>query len=862
MPHPRRPATIVLATAFGLCVPWSGDGLAAAEPPPVQFTAPVPFDTGEAGPVDLERADFNDDGLLDVAILTTTGGGRVHFLVGDGAGGLLKDNTLVVAYATGLVSGDFNRDGRRDLAVTQGSKVNGAPDGMCDTPTSILPSTLVFLGTGGGTPGFTLRTCLRGAVRGHHLTDAAVGDFDADGNLDVAVADDGLYGMRLYRGAGDGTFLAPVAASGSGGLHVFGPLTSADMNGDGRLDVVARVSSVGTYFGNGAGGLAFSSTPVGSPLFLQHLGVQSFAVGDLNNDGRLDIAGIERGTLPATPTVPENALFVSLNTGNGINYTPSNTHAFPQGAVGGVALADLNRDGYADVAAVHLDGNAARIHRGYGDGTLTAASVVPVGVEPLLPTAGDWNGDGWLDLAIVDRNLGDASRTWVLSQVPRAVDGTAPTVSLTSPAAGATVAGTVVVAAIATDDVGVTRVDFYQGTTVIGIDAAAPYQTPWDTGGLPNAGYVLTAKAYDAAGNVGLAPDVAVTVANPEPDLTVINPSVSQALLLPGASFTAFATAHNQGAAPSTMATTLRYYQSPDPVITTGDLPLAADSIAALAAGGSSPQDTVLAAPAAPGSHWIGACVDAVPRESSTTNQCSAGVPITVALPDLVVSLFAAPATAFPGEPVAVSSTVRNQGPIGSAAGFRLGIYYSADAACDTADVLVGTRVVGALGAGLDDAAVMTITVPATAAPGARSLCAAADDLGQVAETSEANNLGTDVILIAGPSVDLKVNGSDAVPPAAVASAGPVRLALDMTPGSAPLAHYWGIFVGGTLVWVTPSGLSATPAPLGTFAPVAAADFTLLDVPSWPAGPTVFLWLMVDGTTVVGQDVIQVNVSP
>src|SRR5512145_702163 len=83
---------------------------AAAEPPAVQFEAPVAFDTGEAGPADVERADFNNDGLLDVAVLTTVGGARVHFLLGDGAGWLLKDNTLDVAYASGLTSGDFDGD--------------------------------------------------------------------------------------------------------------------------------------------------------------------------------------------------------------------------------------------------------------------------------------------------------------------------------------------------------------------------------------------------------------------------------------------------------------------------------------------------------------------------------------------------------------------------------------------------------------------------------------------------------------------------------------------------------------------------------------------------------------------------------
>ena len=382
-----------------------------------------------------------------------------------------------------LASGDFNGDGVRDLAVTQGSKANGAPDGLCDTPTSILPSTIVYLGTGGDAPGFTLAACLRGVVRGQNLTDVAAGDFNADGALDLAVVDSNIYGARLYRGVGNGTFLPPVTATGSSGIPIYGPLTTADMNGDGRLDLVASTSGVSTFFGNGIGGLSFSSTAVGSSQLYQHLGVQAFAVGDLNNDGRLDIAGVERGTLPGTPTTPQNFLFVSLNSGNGIGYVSSDTHAFPPGTAGSVVLADFNRDGSTDVVALHFDGNAVRLHLGHGDGTVGPATIVPVGVQPLLATVGDWNTDSWLDLAVVDRNQDNQSRTWVLSQVPGILDGTSPTVTLTAPVGGATLQGSVALAATATDDVGVTRVEFYYGSTLIGTDTTEPYDVLWDTAG-------------------------------------------------------------------------------------------------------------------------------------------------------------------------------------------------------------------------------------------------------------------------------------------------------------------------------------------------------------------------------------------
>lgn len=92
-------------------------------------------------------------------------------------------------------------------------------------------------------------------------------------------------------------------------------------------------------------------------------------------------------------------------------------------------------------------------------------------------------------------------------------DTTAPTVSLTAPSAG-TVSGTGIVSANASDNVGVTNVEFYAGSTMIGSDSTSPYSISWDTTGVANGSYNLTAKAYDAAGNNTTSSPVAVTVSN------------------------------------------------------------------------------------------------------------------------------------------------------------------------------------------------------------------------------------------------------------------------------------------------------------------------------------------------------------
>ncbi len=114
------------------------------------------------------------------------------------------------------------------------------------------------------------------------------------------------------------------------------------------------------------------------------------------------------------------------------------------------------------------------------------------------------------------------------------------------------------------------------------------------------------------------------------PDLVVIDPSVSDATLAPGQSFTISATVENQGTV-SSSSTTLRYYRSTDSTISTEDTELGTDDVSALAPNGYSPKNITVLAPV--GTHWVGACVDSVSGESPTNNQCSAGVQIAVAPP-------------------------------------------------------------------------------------------------------------------------------------------------------------------------------------------------------------------------------------
>jgi hypothetical protein len=93
------------------------------------------------------------------------------------------------------------------------------------------------------------------------------------------------------------------------------------------------------------------------------------------------------------------------------------------------------------------------------------------------------------------------------------VDTTPPIVSISNPASGAAVAGTLPVLGTATDNVGVTKIEFYVDNQLISSTASSPFSFSWSTTGVPNGTHTLLVKAYDAASNVGQA-SVSVNVNN------------------------------------------------------------------------------------------------------------------------------------------------------------------------------------------------------------------------------------------------------------------------------------------------------------------------------------------------------------
>ena len=243
------------------------------------------------------------------------------------------------------------------------------------------------------------------------------------------------------------------------------------------------------------------------------------------------------------------------------------------------------------------------------------------------------------------------------------------------------------------------------------------------------------------------------------PDLTVGSPSVTDSSPETEGSFTLSATVSNAGDGASA-ATTLRYYRSTDATITTSDTAVGTDAVAPLAASGTSTESIGLTAPASAGTYYYGACVDAVTGESSTTNNCSGSVEVTVTAPPPPPSTPQTSPDLTVGSPsvtdsspetegsFTLSATVSNAGD-GASAAMTLRYYRSTDATITTSDTAVGTDAVAPLAASGTSTESIGLTAPASAGTYYYGACVDA----VTGESSTTNNCsGSAVVTVLEPS--------------------------------------------------------------------------------------------------------------
>ncbi|MGI9345704.1 MAG: hypothetical protein ACR2PW_05520 [Gammaproteobacteria bacterium] len=194
--------------------------------------------------------------------------------------------------------------------------------------------------------------------------------------------------------------------------------------------------------------------------------------------------------------------------------------------------------------------------------------------------------------------------------------------------------------------------------------------------------------------------------------------SVSSANVDVGEMFTLTAVISNAGIAnQATSASTLTYYQSSDSTIDSSDTELGTDAVASLAVGASDTQDTTPTAPAVAGTYYYGACMPATGSELVASDNCSAGVAVTVTgnwdfqVAASVSSASVAGSTPFTLEAV-VSNASNASGPTPAS---TLSYYLSTDAAIDSTDTPQGTDPVASLAAGASDTYSIPLTAPTTA---------------------------------------------------------------------------------------------------------------------------------------------------
>ena len=359
--------------------------------------------------------DFNRDGRLDVAVADGTEQ-NVTILLGQPNGTFLKGQTFTVASAGTVVAGDFNGDGKLDLAVTNWGEF----------------SVSIFLGDGTGKFGKALTSSVAS-----YASLMAIGDFNKDGKLDIAVSDNTTNTMSVLLGKGDGTF-EPYAAYTTPSTTI--GIVAADLNRDGKIDLAIADTwgnDVYIMLGNGDGtfqaGTSYAAGDV--PVRL--------AVGDFNGDGIPDLAvsdgpdcgcaymsillGNGDGSFQPPSTIAsegygpviagdfnhDNKLdlavaeagVVSIFLGNGDGTFKPNVDYGSNGTPVALGMGDFNLDGRIDLVVANFNGNNTTnvsTILGNGDGTFANTTTYQTGSHPVGVVSADFNGDGKPDLATVN----------------------------------------------------------------------------------------------------------------------------------------------------------------------------------------------------------------------------------------------------------------------------------------------------------------------------------------------------------------------------------------------------------------------------------------------------------------------------
>jgi hypothetical protein len=395
--------------------------------------------------------DFNGDSKPDI-VAQDTFAKTLLVLIGNGDGTFQNAVTTNTGISlVGIATGDLNLDGRTDfvgissnsvyvfLSNADGTFANGVPysiptpsgsnpfvllsdvngDGKVDATVATEADNsdgqiIVFLGNGDGTLQSLPKASLGvPSVSVSSFPDYAVlADFNGDSKLDLAInagqicnpTCSGTANISVLLGNGDGTFSVPTTV-----ISAVGPIASADLNNDGKFDLVLQTESTVTEIWLGTGDGTFSNSANYEVALLGPYDIEAptgIAVADFNLDGKLDI------TLNSV-----------LLLGDGDGTFQANPMGVTPDTVSAAVIGDFDKNGTQDVAvASGTTSDSVTILTNNGAGVLSAGSAYTLQQPGSGITASDFNGDGNLDLMVFGTD--PVTQQWSYSVLLGNGDGT------------------------------------------------------------------------------------------------------------------------------------------------------------------------------------------------------------------------------------------------------------------------------------------------------------------------------------------------------------------------------------------------------------------------------------------------------
>lgn len=416
---------------------------------------------GPTGIYSAGVADLNGDGIPDLFASNSGIPGQegIGVLLGS-PDGTYQPPFIVPSGVPGplfTVSGDFNGDGKKDLAVLN----------TCDVPPSCASASItILIGNGDG----TFQASAPYPITGYYgPVGLVMGDFDGDGKPDLAAAlecatNDCSQGtVAVLRGNGDGTF--QDAKPSSVGPGTVTSIAAADFNSDGLTDVaVTNINStqadpygefVSVLYGNADGSMTIRGTyPSGGSNYGATLGL-AVTAADINHDGRPDIVVGNQCEAPAQNDAgcANGSIGVLLQNIDG-TFAPVNEIVVTDGNLTAVTLADIDGDGNLDLVGSIADG--VIVARGDGNGRFlkptTYAGLNETGLRSIV--VADLNRDGKLDILQPDASghlaifynqltLNAPNATTTIISAPAITYGASANVTVSANSAQGTVSGNV-----------------------------------------------------------------------------------------------------------------------------------------------------------------------------------------------------------------------------------------------------------------------------------------------------------------------------------------------------------------------------------------------------------------------------------